>query len=296
MNLEKLPLDQNRVRALIELAISEDLDGGVDITSSATIASDSTSTANFLVKRDGVIAGLDLAAEVFAYLGGTSFVKNCRDGLYVASGTVIATVTGNTQKILLAERSALNFLTHLSGIATLTHQWVAAVKGSTAKIRDTRKTIPGLRELEKYAVRMGGGENHRSSLNESALIKDNHILAAGGIKEAVAALRERYPEKEIEVEVDTLAQLEEALESKVKLILLDNMGLEMTKAAVSLTAGRAKLESSGGLTLELASSYAATGVDYLAIGALTHSAPSLDISLDFIEGETSAITKPGQEA
>lgn len=296
MSLDKRSLDKNQIRALVEAAIKEDLAGGEDITSSATIASESTATANFLVKKDGVIAGLDIADEVFSYLGGTSFTQKSSDGTYVAAGTVIATVTGNTQQILLGERTALNFLTHLSGIATLTHRWVEAVRGSATKIRDTRKTIPGLRELEKYAVRMGGGENHRSSLSESALIKDNHILAAGSIKEAVAALRKKYPEKEIEVEVDTLAQLQEALDNGVKLILLDNMDLEMTKEAVSLTAGRAKLESSGGLTLELASSYAATGVDYLAIGALTHSAPALDISLDFIESGTKANTKPSQEA
>ena len=173
----------------------------------------------------------------------------------------------------------------LSGIATLTQRWVMDIKGTNAKIRDTRKTTPLLRELEKFAVRMGGGVNHRMSLSDAALIKDNHIVAAGGIKEAVEAVRARYPDLPIEVEVDTLEQLSEIVDSAADLVLLDNMNLEQTRAAVAIAAGRVKLESSGGLTLENAGAYAATGVDYLAVGALTHSAPVLDIGLDLKNGK-----------
>ena len=173
----------------------------------------------------------------------------------------------------------------LSGIATLTHRWVMDIKGTNAKIRDTRKTTPLLRELEKFAVRMGGGVNHRMSLSDAALIKDNHIVAAGGIKEAVEAVRAKYPDLPIEVEVDTLEQLTEIVDSAADLVLLDNMNLEQTRAAVAIAAGRVKLESSGGLTLENAGAYAATGVDYLAVGALTHSAPVLDIGLDLKNGK-----------
>ncbi|MGA0866031.1 MAG: carboxylating nicotinate-nucleotide diphosphorylase, partial [Candidatus Nanopelagicaceae bacterium] len=211
-----------------------------------------------------------------------SFQAKVSDGDLVTAGTVIATVEGDTRSILLAERSALNFISRLSGIATLTRAWVEAIKGSDTKIRDTRKTTPGLRSLEKYAVRVGGGINHRSSLSESALLKDNHIAAAGSIKEAVASIRKRFPDVEIEVEVDSLEQLEEALQAEVPLILLDNMSPEMTEKAVLINRNRAKLESSGGIRLENAREYASTGVDFLAIGALTHSAPILDISLDLL--------------
>jgi nicotinate-nucleotide pyrophosphorylase (carboxylating) len=183
---------------------------------------------------------------------------------------------------LRSERIALNFISHLSGIATLTKKWVDAIEGTGAKIRDTRKTTPGMRQLEKFAVRMGGGMNHRMNLSDGAIIKDNHIAASGSITEAVARVRKEFPGMEIEVEVDNLEQLKEALSAKAEVVLLDNMNLELTKQAVEITKGtKTKLESSGGLTIETARAYASTGVNYLAVGALTHSAPILDIGLDF---------------
>ncbi|MGA1279862.1 MAG: carboxylating nicotinate-nucleotide diphosphorylase [Candidatus Nanopelagicaceae bacterium] len=268
--------------ALIDRAIEEDLAGGVDVTSVATIEESSRSTADFVVKKDGVIAGLAIAKAVMERCDVASFQAKVSDGDLVTAGTVIATVEGDTRSILLAERSALNFISRLSGIATLTRAWIEAIKGSDTKIRDTRKTTPGLRSLEKYAVHVGGGINHRSTLSEAALLKDNHIAAAGSIKEAVASIRKRFPDVEIEVEVDSLEQLEEALQAEVPLILLDNMSPEMTEKAVLINRNRAKLESSGGIRLENAREYASTGVDFLAIGALTHSAPILDISLDLL--------------
>jgi nicotinate-nucleotide pyrophosphorylase (carboxylating) len=198
---------------------------------------------------------------------------------------VLISVQGNTQKILLAERTALNFLSHLSGISTLTSKWVAEVDGTKCQIRDTRKTTPGLRSLEKFATRMGGAVNHRHSLSESALIKDNHIAAVGGITAAFNVIKKMYPGKFIEIEVDSLEQLKEALGLKPDLILLDNMSVKMCEEAVAITAGSVKLEASGGLTIENAKAYANTGVDYLAVGALTHSSPALDIGLDFRKGK-----------
>jgi nicotinate-nucleotide pyrophosphorylase (carboxylating) len=190
------------------------------------------------------------------------------------------TVRGDTRAILLAERTALNFFGHLSGIATLTRTWVDAISGTPCKIRDTRKTTPGMRVLEKYAVRMGGGTNHRMSLSDAALIKDNHIAAAGGVAAAFSKVREKFPTSEIEIEVDTLQQLQEVLPLKPDLVLLDNMSPAQCAEAVAIVAGATKLEASGGISLENAKAYAVTGVDYLAIGALTHSAPVFDIGLD----------------
>jgi nicotinate-nucleotide pyrophosphorylase (carboxylating) len=270
----------DEILALIDRALEEDLAGGVDITSVATINESSESSASFIVKKDGVIAGLNVAKAVVARCGISDFESKVHDGEIVSAGTVIATVTGNTRAILLAERTALNLISRMSGIATLTRAWVAAIEGTNTKIRDTRKTTPGLRVLEKYAVRVGGGINHRSTLSESALLKDNHIAAAGSITRAFEAIKAKFPGIEVEVEVDSLDQLQEALDVGVPLILLDNMSPEMTKAAVSMTDKRAKLESSGGIRFENARDYATTGVDYIAIGALTHSAPILDISLD----------------
>ena len=276
----------DEILAIIDRAIEEDLAGGLDLTSVATIAEGSKSTARFVVKADGVIAGLPVAEAVMRHLGVEDFVSHSHDGDRVKAGTVIATVSGDTRKILLAERTALNLICRMSGIATFTRRWVDAIEGTKAKIRDTRKTTPGLRVLEKYAVRVGGAENHRSTLSESALIKDNHIAAAGGITDAIDAVRNKFPAVELEVEVDSLEQLREALDSGATIILLDNMSVEMTKQAVAITQGLAKLESSGGLSLERARAYAETGVDYLAVGALTHSAPILDISLDFSSNPT----------
>lgn len=271
--------------SLIDRAIAEDLAGGVDVTSVATIDEKSISRAHFIAKADGVIAGLSVAREVMARCGVTDFATSLDDGAKVAKGTIIATVEGTTRKILLAERTALNLISRMSGIATFTAQWVAAVVGTRAKIRDTRKTTPGLRTLEKYAVRVGGGVNHRSTLSEAALLKDNHIAASGSITAAYQAIIKAFPGIEVEVEVDTLEQLQEALTAGVPLILLDNFTPEETKEAVKINSSRAKLESSGGIRLENARSYAETGVDFLAIGALTHSAPILDISLEILREE-----------
>jgi len=209
----------------------------------------------------------------------------------VEPGTVVLSATGATRSLLTAERTALNLLGHLSGIATLTRAWVDAIAGSGAAIRDTRKTTPGLRALEKYAVRCGGGVNHRMSLSDAALIKDNHVLAAGGVAAAFRAVRSAFPQLAVEVECDTVEQVDEALEAGADLILLDNMSLDSMRAAVALVHDRGsscRLEASGGLTLASAAAVAATGVDYLAVGALTHSAPVLDIGVDLRARSTDA--------
>ena len=265
---------------LIRRALAEDLQGGEDITSIATVSEGERAIADFVSRQPGVVAGLDMAKAVLTEVGLSEISAYCADGDSVAAGTVLMTVRGNTRAILLAERTALNFLGHLSGIASLTSIWVGAVGNSKCQIRDTRKTTPGMRELEKYAVRMGGGTNHRMSLSAAALIKDNHIAAAGGVGAAFTKVRKLYPNASIEVEVDTLQQLQEVLPLNPDVILLDNMSPKECAEAVGIVAGRSKLEASGGITLESAAAYAATGVDFLAIGALTHSAPVLDIGLD----------------
>ena len=284
-SLQDLQLDPAYVEDLAKRTIAEDLDGGEDLTTVTTIPASHTSIAEFRARKAGTVAGVVVAAAVLEVCGITDYEIDLRDGSHVEEGQKILTARGETQKLLLAERTALNFMGRLSGIATLTQRWVIDIKGTNAKIRDTRKTTPLLRELEKFAVRMAGGVNHRMSLSDAALIKDNHIVAAGGIKEAVEAVRAKYPDLPIEVEVDTLEQLAEIVDSAADLVLLDNMNLEQTRAAVAIAAGRVKLESSGGLTLENAGAYAATGVDYLAVGALTHSAPVLDIGLDLKNGK-----------
>ena len=265
---------------LVRAALAEDLAGGVDVTSVATIAADAELQAEFVARDSGVVAGIEMAKAVLTEVGVASIEVLVADGTSVHAGDVLIKVSGNARAILLAERTALNFLGHLSGIATLTNKWVTAIAGTNCKIRDTRKTTPGWRELEKFAVRMGGGTNHRMSLSDAALIKDNHIAAAGGVKAAFNAVRSAFPTAPIEIEVDTLEQLAEVLPLKPDLVLLDNMTPEQCRAAVSLVAGQTKLEASGGITLDLARSYAETGVDYLAIGALTHSAKNFDIGLD----------------
>ncbi len=278
-------VERDEIARIIDHAIEEDLQGGVDVTSQATISESSQSIANFVAKADGVLAGIEVAAAVMKRVGVEVFEAKKRDADPLKKGDLIATVEGNTRNILLAERTALNLLCRMSAIATTTREWVEAISGTKAKIRDTRKTTPGLRTLEKYAVRIGGGVNHRSSLSESALIKDNHIVASGSITAAFKAVREKFPKIEVEVEVDTLEQLREALACGAELILLDNMSVEMTKEAVTINQGRAKLESSGGLSLSVARAYAESGVDYLAVGALTHSVKIFDISLDFVKNE-----------
>ena len=267
-------------RELSKRAIAEDLAGGVDITSTATLAADAKLNAQFIARKDGVIAGIEMAIATLAEVGVTGATALVKDGEHVKGGTVLIKVTGNARGILLAERTALNFLGHLSGIATLTAQWVHAVAGTKTQIRDTRKTTPGMRVLEKYAVRMGGGTNHRMSLSDAALIKDNHIAAAGGVVQAFSLVREKFPNSEIEIEVDNLQQLREVLPLNPGLVLLDNMSPAQCAEAVALVAGATKLEASGGITIENARAYAEAGVDYIAVGALTHSAPNFDIGLD----------------
>ena len=265
---------------LVKAALAEDLAGGVDVTSTATISADAELQAEFVARESGIVAGVEMAQAVLAEVGVAGIEVLVQEGAYVNAGDVLIRVTGNARAILLAERTSLNFLGHLSGIATLTNKWVKAIAGTNCEVRDTRKTTPGWRELEKFAVRMGGGTNHRMSLSDAALIKDNHIAAAGGVKAAFNAVRSEFPTAPIEIEVDTLEQLAEVLPLKPDLVLLDNVSPEQCRAAVSLVAGQTKLEASGGITLELARSYAETGVDYLAIGALTHSAKNFDIGLD----------------
>ena len=269
-------------RELIKRALAEDLDGGQDITSVATVSGSEKIVADFVSRSAGVIAGIDMARAVLEEVGLSDISAFVADGAKVAKGTVLMSVRGDTRAILLAERTALNFLGKLSGISTLTKVWVTEVSEFKTKIRDTRKTTPGYRELEKFAVRMGGGTNHRMSLSDAALIKDNHVQAAGGAASAFNQVLTKNPTLPIEIEVDTIAQLNEILNLNVDLALLDNMSPDQCRAAVALVAGKFKLEASGGITLENAKSYAATGVDYLAIGALTHSATNLDIGLDFL--------------
>ena len=265
---------------LIRAAIAEDLQGGVDVTSVSTISADSVSTADFTARKSGVLAGIEMVKAVLEEVGLSEISVKKHDGDRIEEGDVLLTVSGDTRAMLLAERTALNFVGHLSGIATETSKWVAAVAGTKCLVRDTRKTTPGYRQLEKYAVRMGGGTNHRMSLSDAALIKDNHIAAAGGVSEAFSAVRSAYPNAPIEIEVDTLNQLREVLPLKPDLILLDNMSPARCAEAVSIVNGATKLEASGGISLENAKAYADSGVDYIAIGALTHSAPVLDIGLD----------------
>ena len=274
----------DNLKTLISLALSEDLAGGVDVTSQATIPENQQSTALLVTRAAGVIAGVEAAIEVFHHVGITNVEVLVSDGAHVPAGTVILKATGNTRQLLLAERTALNFLTHLSGIATETKRWVDLVSGTHCKIRDTRKTTPGWRLLEKAAVRAGGGVNHRLSLSDAALVKDNHIVAAGGVRKAFELVRRDNSTLPIEVEVDTLVQLKAVLDAKPDLILLDNMSPALCREAVEIVAGRAKLEASGGINLDNALEYAQSGVDYLAIGALTHSAKVLDIGLDLVMG------------
>ena len=273
-------LDSEKLESLIRIAIAEDLDGAVDVTSVATIPEEQSAVAEFWSRKPGVIAGIPIVCAVLEICGITDYEIKKSDGGVVSPNSLLLIARGQTRSLLLAERTALNFIGRLSGIATLTKSWVDEVADTKVAIRDTRKTTPGLRELEKYAVRMGGGENHRFSLSDAALIKDNHVLAAGGVIEAFKLVKQKFPDLPLEVEVDSLQQLREVVDAGADLVLLDNMSIEECRAAVEIVSGRAKLEASGGLILSNAHAYAKTGVDYLAIGALTHSAPVLDIGLD----------------
>jgi nicotinate-nucleotide pyrophosphorylase (carboxylating) len=284
-NLKLIGLSPNHIFQQVKDAIAEDLAGGEDVTSNATISDSQVSTADFISKADGVVSGLHVVAAVLEYCGVNNYEVLVDEGMQVKSGKVLITAQGNTKKLLLAERTALNFLSHLSGISTLTNKWVIQTAGTKCKIRDTRKTTPGLRQLEKFAVKMGGGENHRLSLSHSVLLKDNHIVAAGSITKAFKLIKEKYPTKELEIEVDNLDQLSEVILLQPNLVLLDNMSVDECQKAVEIVKGKFQLEASGGLTLENAKTYAQTGVDYLAVGALTHSAPAFDIGLDFRKGK-----------
>jgi nicotinate-nucleotide pyrophosphorylase (carboxylating) len=279
-------LGREEAERLAALALAEDLAGGLDVTTLATVPPEHRGVARLVARADGVVAGLPVAAAVFAArLGSADGVRRlAADGDRVAAGDLLMEITGPTRELLTAERSALNLLTHLSGVATLTARWVAAVAGTGARIRDTRKTLPGLRAAEKYAVRCGGGANHRMGLHDQALIKDNHVIAAGGVAAAVRAVRARFPEIFCEVECDTLDQVREAVQEGAVLVLLDNMDVDTLRAAVAACRPHGtRTEASGGLTLAVAADVAATGVDYLAVGALTHSAPALDLALDLTQ-------------
>lgn len=292
-------LDVDEVRTLIDLALAEDLAGGVDLTTVATVPAKQCSRLSLMARSAGVIAGADVAAEVFAEVadrvGAQIDLKVVApDGSRVAPGDTVLVVTSLTSVLLTAERTALNFLGHLSGIATATNEWATLLAGSKTRVRDTRKTTPAYRALEKYAVRCGGGVNHRMSLSDAALIKDNHVVAAGGVPEAFAKVREQFPEVDLEIEVDTFDQLDEALEAGADLIMVDNFSIDdMARAAGIVEAfnlasnGTVKLEASGGLTLADAPELATTGVDYVAIGSLTHSAPVLDIGADLYAADHS---------
>lgn len=273
------PLD---VTEVVLRSLHEDVDERGDVTSIATIPADQVSVLELVSRATGVVAGVPVAAAVFQILCGNEadIESVAHDGQGVQPGSVILRVTGPTRGVLQAERPALNLISHLSGIATATNKWVEAVAGTKAKIRDTRKTTPGLRFLEKYAVRAGGGVNHRMNLSDAALVKDNHVVAAGGVKEAFELIKFNYPDIDVEVEVDSLDQLAEVVDAGADLVLLDNFTPEQMRAAVNQVGGRAKLEASGGLTLDKALEVAQTGVDYIAVGALTHSAPVLDIGAD----------------
>jgi len=273
-------------RRVIARALEEDLRYGPDVTTLATVPADATTTASMMSREPGVLAGVDVAMLVLdEVLGPDRYRVKHRvdDGTRLEAGAAALVVEAPTQGLLTAERTMLNLVCHLSGIATSTAAWVDAIKGTNAKIRDTRKTLPGLRALQKYAVRVGGGVNHRMGLGDAALIKDNHVAAAGSVVAALRAVRAAAPDLPCEVEVDSLEQLDEVLAEDVELVLLDNFPVWQTQIAVQRRDSRSpatKLESSGGLSLDTAADYAGTGVDYLAVGALTHSVRVLDIGLD----------------
>ena len=279
--LAEADLDADYVAALALSAVEEDLAAGVDVTSVATVPADLSGTASFTARGAGVVAGIPVAMTVLDVVGAVEHRSRGTDGAVVEPGSTVLEVRGLVRTLLTAERSALNLLCHLSGVATLTRQWADAVAGTDARIRDTRKTTPGLRLLEKYAVRCGGGVNHRMSLSDAALVKDNHVVAAGGVAAAFDAVRRRFPDLEVEVECDSVAQVREVTAAGADLVLLDNMSLEDMRAAVDICkAAGVMTEASGGLRLDNARAVAETGVDFLAVGALTHSAPVLDLGVD----------------
>jgi nicotinate-nucleotide pyrophosphorylase (carboxylating) len=276
-------LDKVLLEPLVQAALVEDLGRRGDVTSQATIPAERQAKLQIRARQAGVICGMDVARLSFAAVDEQiEFVAQVHDGERVAAGSVLAIVSGNARHLLTAERTALNFLTHLSGIATATQQIVDSVAEYPAQITCTRKTIPGLRTLQKYAVRCGGGRNHRLGLDDAILIKDNHIAIAGDIQTAIKQAQDFAGHLiPIEVEVDTLEQLQLALDAGVSLVLLDNMSPDTLSEAVAMCQGRAKTEASGGITPETVQAAAKTGVDFIAMGYLTHSTTALDIGLDF---------------
>ncbi len=288
-------LEVNAVAQIVADALEEDLGGrgvlpvgsvGVDVTSVATIPIDAVASAQLVARAAGTLAGLPVAAYTIARVCGTDwpFELELRrsDGDQVMPGDVLLEVTGNAQALLRAERVALNLVTLMSGVATVTTSWVQALDGTGTKVRDTRKTVPGLRMLQKYAVRIGGGVNHRMSLADAALIKDNHVAAAGGVVDAFQAVRSTYPDIPVQVEVTSSEEARAVVAAGATDILLDNMAIEEMAAVVAELGSAARFEASGGLSLDAAAYVARTGVNYVAVGAITHSAPALDIALDFV--------------
>jgi nicotinate-nucleotide pyrophosphorylase (carboxylating) len=281
-----MTLDLTDVQRVVATALEEDLRYGPDATTEATVPADSVAVAEITPRRSGVLAGVPVALAVFdAVLGeGYEVLGRRADGEKAVPGEPALVLRGPVRGLLTAERTALNLICHLSGVATATAAWVDAIAGTGAAVRDSRKTLPGLRLLEKYAVRCGGGVNHRLGLGDAVLIKDNHVLAAGSVRAAMAAVRVHAPHLPCEVEVDDLEQLDEAVAEGAELVLLDNFTPEQCADAVRRAARmdghRVKLEASGGLTLDVARAYAETGVDYLAVGGLTHSSPALDLGMD----------------
>lgn len=279
-------LNKDATLRLIRLGLSEDFAHGPDATTEATIDADAQLTAALVPRQHGVVAGLEAARWTFNEISPVITVDiHAADGDAVAPGDQLATISGPARAILSAERTALNLLTYTSGIATHTNEWTQALAGTRARVRDSRKTLPGYRDLAKYAVRCGGGVNHRMSLGDAVLIKDNHVASVGSVAEAYRRTTATFPHLPREVEVDNLTQLEEVLAFTPDLVMLDNFGVEGTREAVdkrNVMSPATKLESSGGLTLSVAREYAETGVDYLAVGALTHSVTVLDIGLDAI--------------
>jgi nicotinate-nucleotide pyrophosphorylase (carboxylating) len=287
--LEPIGWDLELVEQHVRRTLDEDLAYGPDVTSLATVPAGERVVAEFAARHPGVTCGIGLVALTLDQVIGTdgwSCRSNRDDGTRVVAGDVVLSLEAPAQGLLTAERTALNYLCHLSGVATLTAAWVDAIAGSSTVVRDTRKTLPGLRVLEKYAVRCGGGSNHRMGLGDAALIKDNHIAAAGGVAAAVAAVRQRDAHIGLEVECDTVEQVIEAVDAAADLVLLDNMSLADLRRSVAVVRERdaaVRLEASGGLSLASAPEVAATGVDFVSIGALTHSAPVLDLGLDVVE-------------
>ncbi len=279
------PIPQTIIQHCLDLAFSEDLGRAGDITTASIISPAALTKAHIMARKPGIIAGIEIARQAFISADrNISFITHVEDGEPVTSGTLIAEISGPARGILIAERTALNFLGHLSGIATLTHQFVSVIDGTKAHICCTRKTTPGLRAMEKFAVRAGGALNHRFGLDDAVLIKDNHIVVAGGIKPALKAAKSSIGHMvKIEIEVDTLEQLSEVMAEGADVVMLDNMAPDILRKAVAIIDGRALSEASGGVDLNSVRAIAEAGVDMISVGAITHSAPTLDLGLDFVE-------------